>query len=114
MIESGIGEVLPEQRDLELSTLPEAYAAAQNLGELKSPTQVTNSANCRLRKPTEAEPDFEKRPQRRGRFALPAELPNCGERSRRLATRVGVPTFEVTDSQIHVGGKSPYVVSMHG
>jgi hypothetical protein len=28
--------------------------------------------------------------------------------------RIGVLTFEVTDSQIHVGGKSPYIVSMHG
>jgi hypothetical protein len=94
--------------------LPEVNAAAQNLGELKSPTQMTISGNCGLRKPPEAESDFEKRPQLRGGFALPPKLPNCGERSRRLATRVGVLTFEVTDSQIHVGGKSPYIVSMHG
>ena len=60
-----------------------------------------------------AEPDLEKRAQRRSGVALPAQVPDCGTRQRRLMQRVGPLTLEIADAKIQVSGKTPYFVSMH-
>jgi hypothetical protein len=110
----GIREMLAVECNFKLMPITEAEARAQDLGELKCPTELTIAPQQGVREACDSEAEFNEGRQTRRCPALPAQLADRGDRARCGIRNRGTVTLKFAEFKVQMSAQGPRLVLVYG